>query len=42
MTAKIYLYKLDKEYILREGLGNTGLLPKCRIEKMVKYKNEED
>ena len=41
MTAKIYLYKLDKEYILREGLGNTGLLPKCRIEKMVKYKNEE-
>ena len=41
MTAKIYLYKLDKEYILREGLGNTGLLPTCRIEKMVKYKNEE-
>jgi len=41
MTAKIYLYKLDKETILREGLGMTGRLPKCRLEKIEKLKNED-
>lgn len=41
MTATIRLYKIDKDKQLREGFGMSGRLPKYRLEKLSKLKNEK-